>query len=158
MEGALAKLGEGPDALSLHVPGPEERRRRSRTAGLASVGPVGLQKVPVRSVSGLFRYACWGAPAPQTPRLGGCCPLDPLRIMRSSGPQTPRKIGIGPMRSYCDVLRGAVSSAGREWVHPVQRDETNAMAITGTAEESTEVTENPPEAIRQVHTKYAIYL
>ena len=41
----------------------------------------------------------------------------------------------------------------RELVHPVLRDETNAMAITGTPENCPEVSENRPSGILKVHPK-----
>ena len=38
-------------------------------------------------------------------------------------------------------------------VHPVLRDETNAMAATRTPEKCPEVSENGPSGIRKVHPK-----
>ena len=42
-----------------------------KDAGLVSVGPVGLRRVSVRSISGPFRYVCWEAATPKTSRQGG---------------------------------------------------------------------------------------
>ena len=53
-------------------------------------------------------------------------------------------------------LRG--DARGRELVHPVLRDEANAMAMTGIVEKCVKVFENPPEALCKVHPKYVIYL
>ena len=45
-----------------------------------------------------------------------------------------------------------------ESVHPVQRDETNAMAITRTSEKCANSVQNRPDGSWKVHQKYAKYL